>query len=411
MSLTFRPIPALTGRGGAIPLGLNNRGWAPVTLFLAGTITAALVFACTATHARKERVTGYLTPREGVAQAAVARPGIMTELFVKNGDLVKGGDPLFSVDTSHALAGGGTLDAAVADGLRWQLVLLDEQVVAEKTRMRSEDDRLSARIRGLTNELSSLDIQRQLQMDRVTVTEARLKALGELRSKGYVSEAEYRAREEAWLSQRQNLAAIDQHLTALSANLAQVRIEQGRAPLDSADRLSRLSASQAELRQRLAEADAQRGQLIRASRAGRVTALQAAPGQHLDPATPVLKLVPEGAPLEAVLYVPSRAIGFIKPGQSVRLMYDAFPYQHFGTHGGTVQSISATALLPSEERGIARIDGPSYRAIVRLDKETIQAYGSEITLQADINVTADIALEDRKMLDWLLEPLRRWKVN
>lgn len=402
MSLTFRPIPAASGHQTTIPLGLNNRGWAPVTSFLAATIVTTLVYASVAEYARKERVIGYLTPREGVARVSAPRSGIVTRLMVQHGDLVVAGTPLFVVDTSHGLAGGGTLDAAVRAGLERQITLLDEQITSEQARLGSDQARLSARINGLMAELPSLETQRTLQVERASVTEARLKALGELRAKGFVSEAEYMAREEAWLSQRQSLAAIDQRVTTLKADLAQARIDQERAPLDSSDRLSRLTASQAELRQRLAEVDAQGGQLIRAPMAGRVTSLQANVGQRLDPAKPALTIVPEGATLQAELFVPTRAIGFVAVGQRVRLMYDAFPYQHFGTYGGVVEKVSEAVVTPQEAVGTVQLAEASYRVSIRLDQENVEQR-KEVRTQMDMGVTAEIILEHRKLFHFILD--------
>src|SRR3546814_10277229 len=56
----------------------------------------------------------------------------------------------------------------------------------------------------------------------------------------------------------------------------------------------------------------------------------------------------DDARLDVELFAPSRAIGFARVGERVRLMYDAFPYQQFGTFGGTVTRISRTALGPDE---------------------------------------------------------------
>lgn len=80
MAVEFRSIPALSGQVQSIPLGLNNRGWAPVTGFIAVSVAVALVYANIATYARKERVSGYLAPREGMARVAAPQPGILTHL-------------------------------------------------------------------------------------------------------------------------------------------------------------------------------------------------------------------------------------------------------------------------------------------------------------------------------------------
>jgi membrane fusion protein len=55
-------------------------------------------------------------------------------------------------------------------------------------------------------------------------------------------------------------------------------------------------------------------------------------------------LVPQGAKLQAQLYAPSSAVGFVRPGQPVRLRYEAFPYQKYGQQGGPVLQVSRTPL-------------------------------------------------------------------
>ena len=131
IAVTFRPIPALAGQMRPIPLGLNNRGWGFVTLFFAVSLSAALVFASIASYARKERVTGYLVPQDGLARVASPRPGIVSALMVSDGDIVSAGDPLFVVDTSHALQSGGILSDAINAGLQEQAALIDAQIAAE----------------------------------------------------------------------------------------------------------------------------------------------------------------------------------------------------------------------------------------------------------------------------------------
>jgi membrane fusion protein len=405
MAITFRNIPALAGQTIATPLGLRGMDWSLVTAFLAGTVAVGVGFATVAGYARKETAIGFLAPEAGAARVAAVRPGILTRLEVANGTLVQAGDPLFTVDTRHALEGGGTLDNALHHALDRQAALLREQIGAEESRTASETARLDSRIQGLAAELASLAVQRALQAERAQVTEERLKALSDLRRKGFVSEAEFRAREESWLAQRQSLAAIDQRITAAQSERDQSVIQRDQLPADNADRLARLNATLADLERQRVEVIAQGAQQVRAPIAGRVTALQAAPGQRLDPAKPVLTLLPEGSTLRADLFVPSRAIGFVTPGQPVRLMYDAFPFQRFGAYGGVVDTVSETVLAPDEIIGPVRAQEPVYRVAVTLDRATVDAFGRAVPLQPDMTVTADIILEERSLLEWLLEPL------
>ena len=103
--------------------------------------------------------------------------------------------------------------------------------------------------------------------------------------------------------------------------------------------------------------------------------------------------------------MPSRAIGFVKPGQRVKLMIDAFPFQHFGTQQGVIDTVSQTVLAPNEILGAVALKEPAYRVTVRLDRQTVAAYGQAIPLQPDMSLQADITLEQRSLIAWLLNPL------
>jgi hypothetical protein len=79
-----------------------------------------------------------------------------------------------------------------------------------------------------------------------------------------------------------------------------------------------------------------------------LSAVLAEPGQSVAPASALANLVPQGAVLQAQLYAPSSAVGFVRPGQTVRLRLEAFPYQKFGQLEGRVVQVSRTPLAASE---------------------------------------------------------------
>jgi membrane fusion protein len=130
-------------------------------------------------------------------------------------------------------------------------------------------------------------------------------------------------------------------------------------------------------------------------------------GQTIDLNKPLATIAPSGSKLQANLFAKSRSVGFIKPGAKVLLRYQAFPYQKFGHHKGTVSSISRTALSSSEfSTFIHSTDGePLYRIVVDLDSQYISAYGEKYSLHAGMMVDADILLEKRNLYEWILEPI------
>ena len=116
--------------------------------------------------------------------------------------------------------------------------------------------------------------------------------------------------------------------------------------------------------------------------------------------------MPTHSELQAELLVPARAIGFVEVGQPVRILYDAFPYQHFGTHRGKIVSISQTLINAANAAGPIAFNQPAYRVVASLESLRIQANGKSVPLQPDMLLRADIILERRTLLSWLLQPLR-----
>jgi membrane fusion protein len=149
----------------------------------------------------------------------------------------------------------------------------------------------------------------------------------------------------------------------------------------------------------------ERAYVIVAPIAGRVAALQTASGRAADASLPLMEIVPEGSPLHAQIYAPTRAVGFVRPGQEVRLLYDAFPYQRFGSFRGHIVSVSRAVIDPRQLVAPLHIEEAVYQIDVVPDVQRVGAYGQDLPLQPGMTLTANIILDRRSFLDWLLTPL------
>ena len=143
---------------------------------------------------------------------------------------------------------------------------------------------------------------------------------------------------------------------------------------------------------------------VEAPIAGRVTAIQTGIGRTVGGAVPLMAIVPIGSPLRAELYAPSRAIGFIRKGQEVRLLYDAFPYQRFGSFVGKVDTVSRIVIGPGELDAPLKIEEPVYRVTATLKDQQLQAFGEVVPFQPGMTLTANIVLDRRSFWDWLMTP-------
>ena len=103
--------------------------------------------------------------------------------------------------------------------------------------------------------------------------------------------------------------------------------------------------------------------------------------------------------------MPTRAAGFIKPGQKVALRYQAFPYQRFGHHEGEVTRVGRSVIQPNETSLPVAVNEPVYRVTVKLPSQGVMAYGQAMNLQSGMGVDADIRLDTRRVIEWFFEPI------
>jgi membrane fusion protein len=372
---------------------------------LAGLVAFILVFISIAQYARKETVTGYLTPTFGTAKIFVPQQGFVKEVHVKEGQEVAEGDPLLTVVTSQITANGDDVNATVLAVLTQQRDVVERQIAAEERRTASEHDRLASTIKGVEGETAQLEDQRNIQNERLQLSESFVSTGATLVAKGALPAVELKRREQAALEQRQNLASLDQQITARRTQLTDARHTLEQLPTVAAERVRVLRGDLSWIEQRIAEVDGRRAYIIKAPTSGRVSTLQATVGQIADPKHMQLEIIPLDSTLQAQLFFPTRAFGFVRPGQQVRILYDAFPYQKFGTYRASVTKVSQTILTGNDATGPITLKEPAYRVTVAPERPDIDAYGLKMPLQPGMLLKADVILEQRSLMRWLLDPV------
>jgi membrane fusion protein len=376
----------------------------------AAAVLAAIVvlaYLLAATYAKKAPLAGALVPASGAIRIVAPQAGLVRERHVREGARVAQGDALLRLVDARATHADGPVGAAT--------MMLVEQRARDTRRQRdetlaaarSEHAALRARIDGLLAELGPLDREIETLEARDALALRSLARYRELEQRGFVSPAQSQQREEESLEHRARRHALARSRLALEREIAGLRSAVAESESRARAQLSAFDAQLASLAQEQVERRALVDAVVTAPAAGTVAALLVESGQPVGGGANLLTLLPEGSPLEAHLYAPSRAIGFIREGQEVRVRYPAFPYQKFGSHRARVVSVSRNALAPAE-LGFTPADGsrePLYRVKVALERQAVPAYGREQPLQAGMQVEADVLLDRRRLIEWVFEPL------
>ncbi len=390
-----------------------------LTGLVACTAIATGLFLFQGEYTRKAHVLGVIVPDRGLLRLPSPAVGTVVERRVTEGASVLAGDVLFVISVDRSTLNGdaqsavqGSLDArqrSLQDASRQIRTLETEQVTA-----------LTRQIDGMRRELQQMDVEAELQQQRLALAQKAQARLESLQADNFVSSAHVQTKAEEILGLRAQAQALVRQRTVHQREIGVLEAQRRERPLQALAQRGTIERALAELAQESAESDALQRVVVRAPQAGVVTAVLAAPGDSVSPSAALASLMPAGAKMQAELFAPSSAVGFLRPEQAVQLRYQAFPFQKFGHHPGHVLQVSRTPLQSAELASLPLATGstsasalnpngvagePLYRITVALDQQTVQAYGIAQPLVAGMQLEADVLLDRRRLIEWIFEPL------
>ncbi|OLU23288.1 HlyD family secretion protein [Pseudomonas sp. PA15(2017)] len=363
-------------------------------------------------YTKRSTVSGQLVPIGGVATVYSPQTGTVLRTFVEEGQLVQGGDPLMIISSERYDSEAGPIQASIIQQLEKRRQSLREELEELNGLQNTERSSLNSHVASLGGELVILDSQIDSQERLLALASDAATRYQGLMEQGYISMDQLQQRQAELLAQRQTLQGLKREYTSVKQRLTERRNELSSLPANQANQRAGIKRQLSVVEQELAESEARRTLLITAPEPGIATAVFAEPGRAVDSSRPLLSIAPANASFQAELYAPSRAIGFIRAGDPVRIRYQAYPYQKFGQYHGRVQSISRTSIpyaqLSNMVGGVplAGLEGePLYRLRVTLDDQAVKAYGEPRPLQNGMLLDAQILQDTRRLYEWVLEPL------
>ena len=369
------------------------------TLLAAAIAVLLLGVAIWGEYTRRERVEGHLALDVGAARVLIPDPGRVAELLIKEGDEVAAGAPIARITYDRSTAETSATELASRRTLlereQQQLKELGEQQVAQ----------VKKRMKDLESELAQADREIKLQESRVKSSREQAARFQQLAGEKFVSDLVARQKLDEVTDQEIKLQALKRTRSQVDRDLSAARMEEPSIQLRSSGQVDQVARQLSELQESLAGAEARRETVIKAPVSGTVTNIAVVQGQSVPADTPLATVLPKGSGMHVELLVPSRAIGFIQKGQQVVLRYEAFPHERFGQYKGVVTEIGRNVWSPGEKIGPLTVKEPVYRVDVKLERQSVAALGTEITLRPGMLVNADILLERRTLLEWLFEPV------
>jgi len=391
-------------------------------------LVAVLTFLSLADYTRKASTRGVLVPDLGLIRLVPAAAGTVVESRVREGQTVAAGDLLFVLALDRA-RWAPEAQAQVARSLEDRRRSLQAAAQQQDSLAATQRAALDRRLLTLEAELAQLDAETALQQQRLSLAQQALARLESLQGQQAISQAQVQAKGEEVLALRAAAQALARQKLTLSRERAELDGERRSQPAQAAVTAGGIERELSQLDREVAELGGDSRLLVRAPAAGVVSAVLADTGQSVAPGAALASLLPAGATLQAHLYAPSSAVGFVRAEQAVRLRFDAYPYQKYGHMPGRVLHVSRTPLaaselaalsLPASEGGSGE---PMFRITValepaRTDKGADMGAGtgtdgattpSDLALAPGMRLQADVLLDTRRLIAWLFEPLQGWR--
>jgi len=380
-----------------------------LSLFAALLALAVVVFLVVGSHTRRVTVSGQLMPAGGLIRVHTPQAGVVLEKRVSEGQLVRKGELLYVLSSDRQGDGARELQADIARQVGERKSSLELEIDRSQRVQAQELTSLQRRADTLRAESAAIAGQIEQQKTRVQMAQDARQRYQGLADQDFIAREELLDKEIDLTEQRSRLRGLEREALGVQRELGMVQQELDSARLRHANQVALLEREVSSTDQQLTEVESRRRVLISAPESGRATLVSAEVGQSIDGNQALVTLVPATGDLQARLYAPSSSIGFVQPGDPVLLRYQAFPYQKFGQHEGVVQTVSTSAVNPTELAGLPATGlqpgEPVFAILVRLNSGSILANGQERPLQVGMQLDADILQERRKLYEWILEPV------
>lgn len=266
------------------------------------------------------------------------------------------------------------------------LTILDRQIAQRSERVRQLQAALAIahEHRSLTGELATMreDLAARRLINRTVLLETR----------------------RAKVTAEGEVGRIEDEIIIVGQELGEVRNRRidtlNQLRRDALAEIGTVSAELAEVEENIKRLNAKVDRLvIRAPNHGYVQDLKIQTvGQVVLPGALLMQIVPDDAPLEAVIRIAPKDIGYVKVGQPVNLRVSSFDYSRFGFAHGAVKRITASSVLGEDGK-------PFYRAWVGLTKPYLGDTPGRYPLQSGMGVEAEILTGQKTLLAYLAKPL------
>lgn len=308
--------------------------------------------------------------------------GFIVSQYVKVGDLVKKGQPLYEIDISRDTTTGNVSSV---------------QIEVNKEKIANAEEIINKLSQNKQETLSS--IEKQLKANKESLKEinrllanalAGLKKMHDNLSSydsylrdGLITKDQYNYQHSLYFQQQSTYQSLVSQKMQLESQITQYNSDKITKIADFDNQITAQQNQINDFKNQLVESNAKGNAIIKATTEGRIESLSVTKGQMVDNGSSLAQIKPTGnIEYYLILWLPNNSIPYVKPGDVINIRYDAFPSDKFGQFPGEVISISSVPAARQEMSEYTNVSNGTnqqelalYKTIVKIKNKTFSYNG------------------------------------
>ncbi|OCQ51037.1 Colicin V secretion protein CvaA [Photorhabdus australis subsp. thailandensis] len=386
-----------------MPVGASV--WTIIALVI---IVSLVVFMIIGTYTQKVRLMGEIIYEPAVARIEATGNGTIVRSFAVEGKEVRAGDVIFIVNMETQTEYGRT-SHEITSALKSQKTAIEREIMLKSEASDKESDFLTQRLKNKEAEIQELDNLITKSTEQVAWLFDKAQLFNKLVGKGIALEIDHIERRSDYYTASVQLAAYKREKVKLQGESLDIRARLATIHIGLETSRETLRRDIARLDQDLVSTEERRELYITSPIDGKLTGITGLVGKRIRSSQELASVVPTSGRPKVEIFSTSEVIGELREGQSVKLRFDAYPYQWFGQHDGIVTAISTTSVEGS--LGIKDENNQQqkryFQVHIRPKSDGVLLAGNIHPLRPGMGVETDIFIRKRPIYEWILLPLKR----
>ena len=407
-------------------------------LLISGIFTIFLIWAAFAEIDELARGNGKVIPTDKIQTVQSLDGGIISEIFIKEGDIVKFDDPLMKIDTTRFQA---TLEESKQEYLsllavkaRFEIesrididndlpkIEFDAKVLEDDSKYNiNEKLLLENRFRELKSSINVLKSQENQKIQELREIESTIRKLSD--SLGFIEEQRKTIRKlvERGVKSNFDLLNIEKEYNQTKGDLQTAKLSISRSNYAINEAQNKIkekinifkSEASNELQKAVSQINRFEAKLVGdRDKVAKTTITSPVDGiiKQLNFNTiggvvqsgiDLIEIVPLSDALVVEAKIDPKDIAFINPSQKAIIKITAYDFAIYGGLDAKIVEISADTIVDKESK-----EGKSYyRVLVKTDKNYLERKGKRLPIIPGMIATVDIVTGKKTILDFILKPI------